>query len=171
MLVRLSRSGHTQVGDGSFTCPRGRRRWGNAWLFLDAKKTGTKGDTEKCPRLVGLAWWDGGGIEVKQLFLREARDEHSVLIVVAERLAECRVDVIANRIPHLTRSCSLGRRDGPILVFQQNQMDLQGVAGVATRVLTLLADDDCASKEALELFGASRVCERGTSETRPKACG
>jgi len=43
------------------------------WLFLDTETTGTKGDTEMGPFLVGLAWWEGGGLEVQQLFMREAR--------------------------------------------------------------------------------------------------
>jgi Tfp pilus assembly protein PilF len=35
-------------------------------------------------------------------------------------------------------------------------------------VLTLLADDDCATEKALDLFGASRVCERGGQTKRAR---
>jgi len=37
------------------------------------------GGTGTYPFLVGLAWWEGGGLEVEQLFMREYREERSVL--------------------------------------------------------------------------------------------
>jgi uncharacterized protein len=204
------------------------------WLFLDTETTGRKGDTGMCPFLVGLGWWEGGGLEVEQLLMREAREERSVLVAIAERLAERPVlvtyngksfdwpllkmryrrrrislpplmahldflhparnlwrsrlgsaklshlerhvlgwergaDVIASRIPraYFEFVCR-GNADGLIPVFEHNQMDLRGLAGVAARVLTLLADDDCTGKEALELFGASCVCGRGEQPGRAR---
>lgn len=205
------------------------------WLFFDTETTGTKYDTERCPFLVGFGWWEGGGLEVEQLFMREAREERSVLAAITERLEERPVlvtyngksfdwpllttryrrarniplprvavhldflhaarnlwrsrtgsaklshlerhvlsfergaDLIANRIPRTyLEFVRWGNADGLIPVFHHNQMDLRGLAGVATRVLTLLADDDCATEKALDLFGASRVCERGGQTKRAR---
>src|SRR5215831_14146915 len=176
------------------------------WLFFDTETTGTKCDTEMCPFLTGFAWWEGGGLEVEQLFMREAREECSVLAAIAERLEERPVlvtyngksfdwpllkrrygkartiplprvavhldflhaarnlwrsrlgcaklshlerhvlsfergaDIIANRIPRTyLEFVRWGNADGLIPVFHHNQMDLRGLAGVATRVLALLA--------------------------------
>jgi tetratricopeptide (TPR) repeat protein len=38
--------------------------------------------------LIGLAWWDAGGLQVEQLFMRDFAEEHSVLCQLAARLAE-----------------------------------------------------------------------------------
>ncbi|MGH8277364.1 MAG: ribonuclease H-like domain-containing protein, partial [Steroidobacteraceae bacterium] len=46
--------------------------------------------------LVGLAWWDAGGIEVEQLFLRDYSEEHAVLTALAARMAERPVLVTFN---------------------------------------------------------------------------
>jgi len=46
--------------------------------------------------LVGLAWWDAGGLQVEQLFLRDFAEEHSILHEVAARLAERPVLVTFN---------------------------------------------------------------------------
>src|SRR5258708_13429087 len=46
------------------------------------------GGTGTYPFLVGLAWLEGGSLEVEQLFMREYSEERSVLAVLAERLAE-----------------------------------------------------------------------------------
>ena len=205
------------------------------WLFFDTETTGTKCDTEMRPFLAGFAWWEGGGLEVEQLFMREAREERSVLAAIAERLEERPVlvtyngksfdwpllkrrygkvrtiplprvaahldflhaarnlwrsrlgcaklshlerhvlsfergaDLIANRIPRTyLEFVRWGNADGLIPVFHHNQMDLRGLAGVATRVLTLLAGGDCATERALDLFSASRVCERGGQTKRAR---
>jgi len=66
------------------------------WLFLDTETTGLAGGTGMYPFLVGIAWWDAGGIEVEQLFMREHSEEHSLLTALAERLAERRVLVTFN---------------------------------------------------------------------------
>src|SRR5208337_5454192 len=58
------------------------------WLFLDTETTGLAGGTGTYPFLVGLAWWEGGGLQVEQLFMREYSEERSLLAALAERLAE-----------------------------------------------------------------------------------
>ena len=66
------------------------------WLFLDTETTGLAGGTGTYPFLVGLAWWEGGGLEVEQLFMREYSEERSLLAALAERLAERSVLVTFN---------------------------------------------------------------------------
>ena len=60
------------------------------WLFLEAGGTGTY------PFLIGIAWWDAGGLEVEQFFMREHSEELSVLVALAERMAERRVLITFN---------------------------------------------------------------------------
>src|SRR5271163_5149882 len=66
------------------------------WLFLDTETTGLAGGTGTYPFLVGIAWWDAGGLEVEQFFMREHSEEHSLLVALAERMAERRVLVTFN---------------------------------------------------------------------------
>jgi len=66
------------------------------WLFLDTETTGLSGGTGTYAFLVGLAWWDSGGLQVEQLFLRDFAEEHSILQEVAVRLAERPVLVTFN---------------------------------------------------------------------------
>ena len=66
------------------------------WLFLDTETTGITGGTGTYPFLVGLAWWDAGGLEIEQLFMRDYSDEHSLLVALAERIAERPVLVTFN---------------------------------------------------------------------------
>ena len=47
------------------------------WLFLDIETTGLAGGTGTYAFLVGMAWRDGGGIAVEQLFMRDHGEEHS----------------------------------------------------------------------------------------------
>jgi uncharacterized protein YprB with RNaseH-like and TPR domain len=56
------------------------------WLFLDTETTGLSGGTGTYAFLVGLAWWDAGGLQVEQLFLRNFSEEHSLLQALAEHL-------------------------------------------------------------------------------------
>jgi uncharacterized protein YprB with RNaseH-like and TPR domain len=58
------------------------------WLFLDTETTGLSGGSGTYAFLVGLAWWDSGGLEVEQFFMREHSEEHSVLLALRERMAE-----------------------------------------------------------------------------------
>ncbi|HXW17425.1 MAG TPA: ribonuclease H-like domain-containing protein [Candidatus Acidoferrales bacterium] len=66
------------------------------WLFLDTETTGLSGGTGTYAFLIGIAWWDAGGLEVEQFFMRDHSEEHSVLIALKERLAERRVLVTFN---------------------------------------------------------------------------
>jgi uncharacterized protein len=66
------------------------------WLFLDTETTGLSGGTGTYAFLVGLAWWDAGGLQVEQLFLRDFSEEHSLLQELADRLAERPVLVTFN---------------------------------------------------------------------------
>lgn len=196
------------------------------WLFLDTETTGLMGGTGTYPFLVGLAWWEGGGLEVEQLFMREYSEERSVLAALAERLAERPVLVTFNgksfdwplletryrmtrSIPPPTPRAHLdflhparnlwrlrlgsvrlsqlerhvlgwdrgadlvsemiptiylnfvrhGNADPLVPVFQHNQMDLRGLAGLAGRILSLLGEES-SSQDGLELYGVSRMCER-----------
>lgn len=58
------------------------------WLFLDTETTGLAGGTGNYAFLVGLAWWDAGGLAVEQMLLRDFSDEHSLLAELAHRIAE-----------------------------------------------------------------------------------
>lgn len=197
------------------------------WLFLDTETTGLAGGTGTYAFLVGLAWWDAGGLEVEQLFLREPSEEHSLLTALSERLAERPVlvtfngksfdwplldtryrmtrvietpsvrahldflhparalwrprvgsvrlaelerhvlgwergaDVVSEMIPQLYFDFLHGAAPDPLVpVFRHNQMDLRGLARVAARVLGLLAHPELHGEDAMEIFGASRICER-----------
>lgn len=66
------------------------------WLFLDTETTGLAGGTGTYAFLIGMAWWDAGGLEVEQLFMRDHSEEHSILAALAERMAERRVLVTFN---------------------------------------------------------------------------
>jgi uncharacterized protein YprB with RNaseH-like and TPR domain len=56
------------------------------WLFLDTETTGLAGGTGTYAFLVGLAWWDAGGLQVEQIFMRDHDEEHSLLLEVARHL-------------------------------------------------------------------------------------
>ncbi len=66
------------------------------WLFLDTETTGLAGGTGTYAFLVGLAWWDSGGLQVEQLFMRDHGEEHSLLLELSRRMAERRVLVTFN---------------------------------------------------------------------------
>jgi uncharacterized protein len=66
------------------------------WLFLDTETTGLAGGTGTYAFLVGLAWWESGGIRTEQLFMRDHDEEHAVLLEVAQRLDERSVLVTFN---------------------------------------------------------------------------
>lgn len=66
------------------------------WLFLDTETTGLAGGSGTYAFLVGLAWWDAGGLQTEQLFLRDFTEEHSLLSALAGRLAERPVLVTFN---------------------------------------------------------------------------
>src|ERR1700720_1644652 len=66
------------------------------WLFLDTETTGLAGGTGTYAFLIGLAWWDAGGLQVEQLFMRDFGEEHAILHEVAARIAERPVLVTFN---------------------------------------------------------------------------
>ncbi|HKW87324.1 MAG TPA: ribonuclease H-like domain-containing protein [Candidatus Acidoferrales bacterium] len=66
------------------------------WLFLDTETTGLSGGSGTYAFLVGIAWWDAGGLEVEQFFMRDHSEEHSVLLALRERMAERPVLVTFN---------------------------------------------------------------------------
>jgi len=66
------------------------------WLFLDTETTGLAGGTGTYAFLIGIAWWDAGGLQVEQFLMRDFSEEHSVLLELAERLAQRPVLVTFN---------------------------------------------------------------------------
>ena len=58
------------------------------WLFLDTETTGLAGGTGTYAFMVGIAWWDAGGLQVEQFFLRDLDEEHSLLLELSERMKE-----------------------------------------------------------------------------------
>src|SRR5712664_1957545 len=66
------------------------------WLFLDTETTGLAGGTGTYAFLIGLAWWDAGGLEVEQFFMRDFGEEHSLLQELSQRVAERPVLVTFN---------------------------------------------------------------------------
>jgi uncharacterized protein len=66
------------------------------WLFLDTETTGIAGGTGTYAFLIGIAWWDAGGLEVEQFIMRDFAEEHSILHELAVRIAERPVLVTFN---------------------------------------------------------------------------
>jgi uncharacterized protein len=202
------------------------------WLFLDTEATGLAGGTGTYAFLVGIAWWDAGGLQVEQFFMREHSEEHSLLVALAERLAERPVlvtfngksfdwplletryrmtrairpptprahldllhparnlwrlrlgsvrlaelekhvlgwnrgaDVVSEMIPEIYFNYVRGGAAEPLVpVFEHNQMDLRGLAGLSGRILSLLSEPESSGPgrnqmDAFELYGMSRICER-----------
>jgi uncharacterized protein YprB with RNaseH-like and TPR domain len=56
------------------------------WLFLDTETTGLAGGSGTYAFMVGIAWWDAGGLLVEQFFLRDLDEEHSLLLELSERM-------------------------------------------------------------------------------------
>ncbi len=216
----------------------------NKWLFLDTETTGLCGGTGTYAFLVGLAWWDAGGLHVEQLFMRDHGEEHSVLLEIARHLRERPVlvtfngksfdwplletryrmtrsiavpgfsahldflhparqlwrlrfkslrlsdlerlllnteslgwtrddDIDSSRIPEFYFDYLRGGSAGPLAgVFRHNRMDLRGLAALAGRVLSVLAQTRAASPDedgALELYGLSRLLHRRGQRERARA--
>src|SRR5436305_6916527 len=66
------------------------------WLFLDTETTGLAGGTGTYAFLIGLGWWDAGGFEVEQFFMRDFTAEYSLLQELAVRITERPVLVTFN---------------------------------------------------------------------------
>ena len=193
------------------------------------------GGTGTYPFMVGIAWWDAGGLEVEQFFMRELSEEHALLLTLAERMAERPVlvtfngksfdwplletryrmtrkiraaeplahldflhparnlwrvrlgsvrlaelekhvlgwnrgaDLISEMIPQFYFDYLRGGPPEPLVqIFLHNQMDLRGLAGLASRIVAVLADPQADGEDGLELFGVSRICERRGDMTRAR---
>ena len=205
------------------------------WLLLDTETTGLMGGTGTYPFMVGIAWWDAGGLEVEQFFMRELSEEHALLVTLAQRMAERPVlvtfngksfdwplletryrmtrkirataprahldflhparnlwrvrlgsvrlaelekhvlgwnrgaDLISEMIPQFYFDYLRGGPPEPLVqIFLHNQMDLRGLAGLASRIVAVLADPESDSADGLELFGVSRICERRGETARAR---
>ena len=66
------------------------------WLFLDTETTGLAGGTGTYAFLIGLAWWDGGGLQVEQFLMRDFTEEYSLLQELAQRIKDRPVLVTFN---------------------------------------------------------------------------
>jgi len=66
------------------------------WLFLDTETTGLSGGTGTYAFLIGIAWWDSGGLQLEQFMMRDFSEEHSVLLELGARIAERPVLVTFN---------------------------------------------------------------------------
>jgi tetratricopeptide (TPR) repeat protein len=70
-------------------------------------------------------------------------------------------DLISEMIPQFYFDYLRGGPPEPLVqIFLHNQMDLRGLAGLASRIVATLADPRTDGKDGLELFGVSRICER-----------
>jgi uncharacterized protein len=58
------------------------------WLFLDTETTGLAGGSGTHAFLVGIAWWEDGGLEIEQFLMREYSEERALLCALRERIAE-----------------------------------------------------------------------------------
>src|SRR6202044_3327768 len=206
------------------------------WLFLDTETTGLTGGTGTYPFMVGIAWWDAGGLEVEQFFMREHSEEHALLVTLAERMAERGVlvtfngksfdwplletrfrmtrkiappiprahldflhparnlwrirlgsvrlaelekhvlgwnrgaDLISEMIPQFYFDYLRGGAPEPLVqVFLHNQRIWRGLAGLASRIVAILAEPETLGvTDGLELFGVSRICERRGETARAR---
>src|SRR5436309_13684620 len=66
------------------------------WLFLDTETTGLAGGSGTYAFLVGIAWWEGGGLEIEQFFMREYSEERELLFALRERITQHPVLVTFN---------------------------------------------------------------------------
>jgi len=66
------------------------------WLFLDTETTGLAGGTGTYAFLVGLAWWEAGGLQVEQFLMRDFTEEYSLLHELSARVAQRPVLVTFN---------------------------------------------------------------------------
>jgi uncharacterized protein YprB with RNaseH-like and TPR domain len=87
------------------------------FVYLDTETTGLAGGTGTYAFLVGVARFVEDALVVRQLFMRELRDEHALLHLLAEELDACEVLVTYNGKafdwPLLETRYALGRRAGP----------------------------------------------------------
>jgi uncharacterized protein len=78
-------------------------------------------------------------------------------------------DIIGAMIPQFYFDYLRGGAVEPIVeIFKHNQTDLRGLAGLASKILSLLAEPEKHSGDPLELFGVSRICERRGETVRAR---
>ena len=79
------------------------------------------------------------------------------------------IDVMSELIPSIYFDFLRGGSPDPLVpIFHHNQMDLRGLAGLASRVLALLSQPEQHGTDALEFFGISRICERRGESLRAR---
>jgi uncharacterized protein len=66
------------------------------WLFLDTETTGFAAGAGRYAFLIGMAWWDSGGIQIEQLFMRDPGEEYSILLELVRRIRKRPVLVTFN---------------------------------------------------------------------------
>jgi len=78
-------------------------------------------------------------------------------------------DLISDLIPRIYLDFVRGAPPERLIPgFHHNQMDLRGLAGLSSRVLSLLSDAETQGRDGLELFGVSRICERRGDSSRAR---
>ena len=78
-------------------------------------------------------------------------------------------DMVSAMIPQLYFEYLRGGPPEPLVpIFHHNQMDLRGLAALATRTLSLLGNPEKHGHDGFELFGVSRICERRGEAVRAR---
>ncbi len=78
-------------------------------------------------------------------------------------------DMVSAMIPQIYFEYLRGGPPEPLVpIFHHNQMDLRGLAALATRTLSLLGNPETYGHDGLELFGVSRICERRGDSVRAR---
>ncbi|MCK9995358.1 MAG: ribonuclease H-like domain-containing protein [Candidatus Krumholzibacteria bacterium] len=87
-------------------------------LFLDTETTGLAGGTGTIPFLVGVSWWEKGGMTTRQYFLPEPGHESAMLHELSVLAAGFRIVVTFNGasfdLPLLRTRARLNRLDDPL---------------------------------------------------------
>jgi hypothetical protein len=87
-------------------------------LLLDTETTGLAGGTGSIPFLVGLAWWESGGLRVRQYFLPGPGREAPILAELERLASRFRAVVTFNGatfdLPLLRTRALLARRSDPL---------------------------------------------------------
>src|SRR2546430_2299157 len=141
------------------------------WLFLDTETTGLAGGTGTYAFLIGLAWWDAGGLQAEQFFMRDFAEEHALLHELSQRVAERPVLVTFNGKsfdwPLLENRFTMTRS---IAVPQlEAHLDLLHPARALWKLR--LGSVRLVGIESLDLFGLSRFLQRrGESDRAHSAC-
>ena len=72
---------------------RGRTQDPENWLFLDTETTGISGGTGTYAFLIGVAWWEAGGLATEQFLLIEGvlQNQDGVISVKAARVSPLKI--------------------------------------------------------------------------------